>query len=314
MPFQKSAVVQSMLGSRGRREHNSMASGSDSTRCFGRCGRAAEKWLICPACSRFPFCSDCRNFAQRWPQRCPICSRPSASIPLEIEQDATISKFAIGVRPFKIPIVNELLKACEIPMYMPEPMRVYSLSESYMCHFILYCQLGPSLWLQVERHSDVTRTGGVDLSVVEKEAGNIRLGSSVGDVRICYESPSNFNLRALLNFTQSQSRASFALFRNNCQHFVFTATSQLHRQPTCNFPVWARRLQEAYRNPNLYQNPNLYRNPNLGGAWQGQGLEICGAQDPHDLRNVLPKTSFQLVHPTCSEEIVRATDSIEHVT
>jgi len=271
MPFQKSAVLQSMLGSRGRREDNSMASGpsnsSDSTQCFGRCGCAAEKWLICPACSRFPFCSDCQKFAQRWPQRCPICSRPSASIPLEIEQDTTISKFAIGVRPFKIPIVNELLKACEMPMYMPEPMRVYSLSESYMCHFILYCQLGPSLWLQVERHSDVTRTGGVDLSVVEKEAGNIRLGSSVGDVRICYESPSNFNLRALLNFTQSQSRASFALLRNNCQHFVFTATSQLHRQPTCNFPVWARRLQEAYRNP------NLYRNQNLGGdrATQGQG-------------------------------------------
>ncbi len=160
-------------------------------------------------------------------------------------------------------------------------MKVYTLSELYMCHFILYCQLGPSMWLQVERHSDFTRTGGPDLSVVEKDAGNIRLGSIVDNARICKETDSNFKLHALLRFTQSQSQASFALFRNNCQHFVFAAVSELHAPPDCEFPVWARRLQQTYRNP--------------GGAWkatQGQGLEIClWCTRPtwQDLRNVLPK-------------------------
>ncbi len=117
-----------------------------------------------------------------------------------------------------------------------------------MTHFRLYCQVGPSKWLLVERDKDLKGiTGGVPLDVLREP--NIRLGSRIGkDTIICgVEENVDFQLQDLLQFRQDQSRVAYDLLRNNCQHFVFKALQHMGAPPAHTFPRWARRLQEEWR-------------------------------------------------------------------
>ena len=226
-----------------------------------RCGKA-RRWLWCLNCHARPtncharpiklcVCWDC-SVKRR---HCPVCRSENIIIgPLNIEIQRRITRIAIGVKPVETPI-NGVLKALEVPEWMPFSVRVYSLSELYMTHFRLYCQVSPSKWLRLERVEDFKGvTGGVHFKVLrEPDCG---LGSRIesdtfGDriihTIICDVKNVDFRIQDLLQFRQDQGRVAYDLLRNNCQHFVFEALQHIGAPPTESFPRWARTLQEKWR-------------------------------------------------------------------
>ena len=177
-------------------------------------------------------------------RHCPVCRSENIIIgPLNIEIQRRITRIAIGVKPVETPI-NGVLKALEVPEWMPFSVRVYSLSELYMTHFRLYCQVSPSKWLRLERVEDFKGvTGGVHFKVLrEPDCG---LGSRIesdtfGDriihTIICDVKNVDFRIQDLLQFRQDQGRVAYDLLRNNCQHFVFEALQHIGAPPTESFP------------------------------------------------------------------------------
>ena len=151
--------------------------------------------------------------------------------------------------------INGVLKALEVPEWMPELVRVYSLSELYMTHFRLYCQVSPSKWLRLERVEDFKGvTGGVHFKVLREPDGGLgsriesdTFGDRIIHTIICDVKNVDFRIQDLLQFRQDQGRVAYDLLRNNCQHFVFEALQHIGAPPTESFPRWARTLQEKWR-------------------------------------------------------------------
>lgn len=233
-------------------DSSSESSGYD---CFCDCGKA-KRWLWCLGCggnSKSCVCLDCSVQLCH----CPVEACQSTDIiigPLDIGLDTRITRIAIGVKPLETPI-NGVLKALEVPEWMPESVRVYSLSELYMTRFRLYCQASPSKWLLLERVEDFTGvTGGVHFKVLREPDCDVgsriesdALGDRIIHTIICDVQDVDFRLQSLLQFRQDQSKKKYRLLSNNCQHFVFNALQHIGAPPTDSFPRWARKLQEEWR-------------------------------------------------------------------
>ena len=224
--------------------------------CFWGCSKA-KRWLWCLNCRDEPVkLNVCLNCSVQL-RHCQVCRSEKIIIgPLDIPLETRIRRIAIGVKPFEFAPINWILKALELPTWMPELVRVYSFSELYMTHFRLYCQVSRSKWLRLERVEDFKGvTGGVHLKVLREP--DCRLGSRIesdtfGDrivhTIICdVQENVDFRLQDLLQFRQDQSRVAYDLLFNNCQHFVFKALQHIGAPPAHTFPHWARRLQEEWR-------------------------------------------------------------------
>ena len=108
------------------------------------------------------------------------------SLPLPLHRMADqdnivqIVQVAVGVRPIEdMPLLCKVLGAAEpvVPQGAPEWVKVYSLRESYLTHFVIFMQMANGQWRKLERNGRKKMCdGGVRLT---EDPDNLRIGTTL---------------------------------------------------------------------------------------------------------------------------------------
>lgn len=161
------------------------------------------------------------------------------------EQDNTVQivQVAVGVRPIEdMPLLRNVLRAAEsvVPQGAPDWIKVYSLSESYLTHFVIFMQMANGQWRKLERNPEKMRDGGVRLT---EAPDNLTIGTTLHD-RTMIVAIENIaiDLESVETFQKQQETKRYNPLTTNCQHLAWEFFAEFAPRDV-PFAFWARQLQ-----------------------------------------------------------------------
>ena len=169
-----------------------------------------------------------------------------------VDQDniVQIVQVAVGVRPIEdMPLLCKVLGAAEsvVPQGAPDWVKVYSLSESYLTHFVIFMQMANGQWRKLERNGRKKMCdGGVRLT---EDPDNLRIGTTLHEGTTLHDRTMivaieniAINLESVKRFQKQQEAKRYNPLATNCQHLAWEFFAEFAPRDV-PFAFWARQLQ-----------------------------------------------------------------------